>query len=657
MNLAIDSILLMLLMLGAYALGAIFVKSDTISNTNITDSILAVAVGLLIQTTLYLYGKYLEISSHWLFIILILLGLAKIIQLFMSRPNIGAPNRYHAWVVTIFCFSFFPLLSQSILSGVGPYPAVFFGVDSPWYLQHVISLAANDIYPPKQLSIFGLEYYHHYGATGMAAFFVEHLTLLPHNVFFLITVPIVGIALFSAKYRALITFGLTGWKLILALAVIVFAGYLPWFHLDLWWFIRTILENENYSNYYVHQSSQIGTLICWLVLISLMNFRDRKYRLLAALLVGITPLFKLPFIGHIAMGYGVTMLFLAWREKRLTWLLLPIASALLAYFNLRYFSVNRTSVVSEQLAFEFNLFGLFSDMNRNDIYTLSLYSLLGAFSYVAYKRKGFKLNETIAILFCTSFFVISMPIHFQNWISKTLFIAPYTFIPVAATLVLFQSIPWSGQVNKLFTTIITASLILCGLITTVIYDYHVWYLIIPLVLILVLFQNIAWRGQLNKSLLIMITVGLTLPGVIATVIYSYHVWFEPVKSHEYASNIRIADALKHIPVKNSVVVTNDLRYPAEDYKRDLEQFQVFSIFGHQTFATDLQYAHEYFIKENDLLSFHEVMKASVWNREEMERFQQRVRFTHLLIHKPYPHPTNIPLELIYENSDYQVYAF
>jgi hypothetical protein len=46
-----------------------------------------------------------------------------------------------------------------------------------------------------------------------------------------------------------------------------------------------------------------------------------------------------------------------------------------------------------------------------------------------------------------------------------------------------------------------------------------------------------------------------------------------------------------------------------------------------------------------------------WAAEEVEALKEEYPITHLVIHKNHPHPEAIPLEKVYENEDYIVYAF
>ena len=57
---------------------------------------------------------------------------------------------------------------------------------------------------------------------------------------------------------------------------------------------------------------------------------------------------------------------------------------------------------------------------------------------------------------------------------------------------------------------------------------------------------------------------------------------EPNRGHEYVDNRMVADALDQIPLDGTLSATNDLRYPADDFRRSNRQFQLAaagSVFG------------------------------------------------------------------------------
>jgi predicted N-acyltransferase len=127
------------------------------------------------------------------------------------------------------------------------------------------------------------------------------------------------------------------------------------------------------------------------------------------------------------------------------------------------------------------------------------------------------------------------------------------------------------------------------------------------------------------------------------------------KAHEYCDNRSIAEAIKHIPVINSILVTNDLRYPAEGYQRDNKQFQLSAIYGNQCLASS-----KYFITKETEAVFKEgleikrMLGQDKWN-DSLNHFFSKYSITHVLIHKQYFHPSEMPLTRLFDNANFAVY--
>ena len=137
----------------------------------------------------------------------------------------------------------------------------------------------------------------------------------------------------------------------------------------------------------------------------------------------------------------------------------------------------------------------------------------------------------------------------------------------------------------------------------------------------------------------------------------YVVSAHPEQGHEYADNHAVADALSHIPLQNTMIATNDLRYPANGYSREYRQFQLAGIFGHQNFGADLVYGGFRESERNRYANFLKLFQMETWNAALINILRQKVKITHLLIHKNFAHASEIPLLLVYENDSYRVYKF
>ena len=126
---------------------------------------------------------------------------------------------------------------------------------------------------------------------------------------------------------------------------------------------------------------------------------------------------------------------------------------------------------------------------------------------------------------------------------------------------------------------------------------------------------------------------------------------DPQSGNDFVDNRSLAEALAVIPTNGTVIVTNDLRYPAQNFTRDYRQMQIPSLFGHQAFAVN--YAHEAVEERRPL---QELLQQSSWS-DAIQDAARANQWTHLLVRKDYAHPTPIPLEWLFENQFYAVYRF
>ena len=145
-----------------------------------------------------------------------------------------------------------------------------------------------------------------------------------------------------------------------------------------------------------------------------------------------------------------------------------------------------------------------------------------------------------------------------------------------------------------------------------------------------------------------------VPPVCAAAWYSRLLIVEPQQGYEFVDNQSIAEALTVIPTKNTVIVTNDLRYPAEQFLREDRQMQIPALFGHQAFASN--YAYESYDFSAERKELQQLLSAGSWS-DAIVQAARRHHWTHLLIRKDYAHPEPIPLTLIFENESYSVFRF
>ena len=145
-----------------------------------------------------------------------------------------------------------------------------------------------------------------------------------------------------------------------------------------------------------------------------------------------------------------------------------------------------------------------------------------------------------------------------------------------------------------------------------------------------------------------------LPPVFTAARYSRLLIVKPEGGYQFVDNRSLAEALKVIPTKNTVIVTNDLRYPADGFRRDNRQMQIPALFGHQAFAVN--YAYEWYPFSQERQDLQRLLTTEEWS-DAILRAARRHHWTHLIIRKDYVHPDPIPLDLMFENELYAVFAF
>ena len=175
-----------------------------------------------------------------------------------------------------------------------------------------------------------------------------------------------------------------------------------------------------------------------------------------------------------------------------------------------------------------------------------------------------------------------LPMTIMIWASswKTIIkILPFAF-SVVATISMFElmELKINGVLDNNFSQIIY--------LTPLFYIFSV----------ILFFQN----ERFSKNIIIISLTPLILTALIiianravslGTIITDKTAW------HEYVENNSVADCLSTVPVGKSLIVTNDLRYPADNFSRPGMQMQIPAIFGHQMYAGNMHWEKYYVDKQ------------------------------------------------------------
>jgi hypothetical protein len=164
----------------------------------------------------------------------------------------------------------------------------------------------------------------------------------------------------------------------------------------------------------------------------------------------------------------------------------------------------------------------------------------------------------------------------------------------------------------------------------------------------------ALLGRTSRPAFLAAITLAVLPAAFVAARYTRVLVVNPTKGHEFVDNRPLAAALSAIPVDGSLIVTNDLRYPADDFRRDDRQMQIPALFGHTAFAVNFAYEHYDFSDERR--EAQNLLRAEAWSAA-IDDAARRYGWTHVLIRNDYRHPESIPLEKVFDSGTYSVYRF
>lgn len=522
------------------------------------------------------------------------------------RIMVEGPLREPGWALALSVLGSLPVLIMGIRMGAGEYPAEFYAADSPFFLQQVYALMRTDIYPPPSLETYGFSFKYHYGFQAFVAVTSMLTNLQPHWVMFAVVEPLLEVLAGFVIYD--ICRRLTGRHsaALLCLLLVLFGSkqYLINYLDPSWW--RLVTRPENFNFRFPNAPDVAGLLIALCAVRCALEFEHREMRLAALFFTCMLPVFKIPYLIPISAGVALIYCYELRKQFRVRLLIEILGAAALSA--LIYFIFSKSTVTTDGMA-EFRIPGFL------------------AMSFPWH-------NQTLLVL--SSLVIVTAAVTRHALSDGTAKLLMFALAPYVLFSLWRFEIDNGHQIFDLATRLVA--------IFSAAYLVSAWFL------------N-ARRRAGQTVIAAGIVIGLTAPGIISLLNHIYVVAARPELGHEYADNRAVADALGHIPVENTLLVTNDLRYPANRYLRDNRQFQLAGIFGHRNFAANLEYGG--FRREDAVMYLRLVslFRMKTWPATQISHLREKAGITHLLIHKNFAHADDIPLALVYENKDYAVYRF
>ena len=516
-----------------------------------------------------------------------------------------------------------PVVIAGVLMAPGEFPPLFFHVDTPYFLEKVHALVKADAFPPESLGFAGGLHPYHFGIHGLTALIARSSGLASHHTLFLITLPLFTVAVLAATVTAAKSISPA---LPVCVAVPMLLIPVPTLWYPFWetvganlWSSASSLDlgpfrslAENYQVWNVVNNNAHNIAAHFIVLASLAGIASAPRRgwRLPVFLIGSAIIFKVPTGVALVAGFSCAQGYRAIEERSLRPLIPSLAAV--AVFAAAYGAFWGAPPVSAiEVGVEVSPFYHMNLLARRE-------SLL-----------GFGVDLIWLFLPAGFLFLVRLKDRDERSVPLLCF--------ALAPLVVVNALTLNGRFED---------------------DWPQVLLAVPLVVHALV---LSMAGQRWVRLCRGVRVGFLalmaltiLPPTLVAALYARVLVLEPERGHEFVDNRLLGEALSTIPLENTMIVTNDLRYPAEGFSRDDRQMQIPALFGHQAFAVN--FAYEAYPSSAQRRVAQELLRTAEWS-ETIEQAAREYEWTHLLIRDDYIHPVQIPLEQVFGNGTYSVYRF
>ena len=521
-----------------------------------------------------------------------------------------------------------PIVISASLMAPGNVSPVFFNVDTPYALEQVHSLAKATTYPPPSLSNRDGGRSYHFATMGMAALIARALPATPHQALFAIVLPLLSLGILASAFAAASALAP---KIPLSAAVPLLIVMVPSFWYSFADSAGPLLWTASVSRDMAPVDALLGNYELWgpasivsqnvgahmLVLASLAALAKVPSAgwTLPVYLLGTGILVKVSTGVALVAGFLLAQAYrlVSTRQLRAAGAGAAVAAAFLATYAAFWLLPDTPPDFAVEL---FPLFHIRRMDERDALLGLAFdiaWILLPVLVLAAAPRQASGGGRMPLLLYA---------------------VAPLIVVNVTASI---DQRPGGGGASD---------------------DWLQVLLPLPFILhaFVLAFASTRWTGArpAMRAAFIVLVAASIVPSLFVAGRYSRVLLGEPHNGHEFVDNRAIAEALAAIPLEGSLIVTNDLRYPAQRFGRDNRQMQIPALYGHQAFAVN--YAYEFYELSPDRRRLQTLLQEDTWTDAIVDA-ARRHGWTHLLVRRDYVHPSPIPLTRIFENQDYVVYRF
>ena len=512
------------------------------------------------------------------------------------------PKKYLIILFFTLLFYEFPIIIQSFRMGSGKYPAEFYSVDTPYYLNFVYTLAKNNIWPITSLTNNGVIFNTHIGTSALASLLSLITEIPPHQVFLLILPLLFSVSLFFITYGIIFhifsNFNNFLIKYLFFLVFLFSTNHFVFNDSSFNNFNDIFFKIQNYQAHFPLLTSLYGKLLILIWVRSIFSINRINNYFISFIFISCTLIiFKIPYAPLIIYGSILKLLFDYYIDIKKRYNIIFIFIILIAncffYFQL---TPNATNFASPT---EIIFYPAIATFNLNLIISISIFLIPGVLYY--YTNNTNKLSKFFL-------YILIPPILFSCFFTIKNSNSPQLF----ALLPFFSFLFLVSTLN---------------------------------------------HTLLNKKLIYILLFIILIPPICSNINYVHVLFYNKNNAHEYVDNRNLSTALLRIPLNGSVIATNDLFYPANNYARNNRQYQISSIFGHQQFAADLfstagsKAGLEY---NKEALIVVEAIKGNITEKLSFILSNRKTKITHFLLNKRQNYLKVKNNFILYNDTNYQI---
>lgn len=528
-----------------------------------------------------------------------------------------------------------PAVIYAVEMGRGEYPAAFFNIDNAYHLSQVRSILQDPTYPPRSLVVDGERRLYQYGAQSSAALLSSVSGLPAHTAYFGVLFPIYKLGAVAAAWRLacallpaipfwiaagsmalLFRFPLDGSPLH-ALADLL-AGHAP----------RAVNVAP-----LDHVPTHFGLLSAVLLTAALARPSARSLQRAAYGALALLPLFRMSFFLGLGAAFGAWSAAASARDRSLR----PLVPGVLI-LGAAIVMLHALQLTTGDTAGGLTLAPL-----------SHLHQLTAPIA--ARIREALALSPAPAAIAALWRTAVSQAAAF-HWL----------LVAAIAALVIRSPGPrWAAWLSTVLAPVVLVNTLAYtrGTLDTAATrtNLHSAFNLVPFLTlgaVLALAAHAPRLAGARRRLVLDVLAAYVAILAIWQAAAAVTLLARPDRGYEYVDNRPLADVLRRIPTQSSVVVTNDLHYPADNYVRDNVQVQIPAIFGHRAYIVDA--VNDRYASTAARLERQRRLCAPAWD-PEIGALARREGWTHFLVKRDRPHPADIPLLLLYANDAYAVYSF